>query len=89
LAKVRRRVAALRESGTGRAGGREPRAERASARRNLGLSLQGEAKSAAVHIAHLDMQLIEDGTYFVHEVDAEIVACGGWSRRNKLYTVWY
>lgn len=42
--------------------------------------------SAATHIAHLDMQLIEDGTYFVHEAAGEIVACGGWSRRGKLYT---
>lgn len=47
---------------------------------------QRQSASAAVHIAHLDMQLIEDGTYVVHEADDEIVACGGWSRRNKLYT---
>jgi len=47
---------------------------------------QQQTTSAAVHIAHLDMQLIQDGTYFVHETDHEIVACGGWSRRAKLYT---
>jgi GNAT superfamily N-acetyltransferase len=47
---------------------------------------QQQTASAAVHIAHLDMKLIEDGTYFVHEAGDEIVACGGWSRRNKLYT---
>jgi GNAT superfamily N-acetyltransferase len=45
-----------------------------------------QTASAAVHIAHLDMTLIEDGTYFVHEADDDIVACGGWSRRYKLYT---
>ena len=45
-----------------------------------------QTASAAVHIGQLDLALIEDGTYFVHEVGGEIVACGGWSRRDKLYT---
>lgn len=45
-----------------------------------------QTASAAVHIAHLDRSLIDDGTYFVHEWDGEIVACGGWSRRDRLYT---
>ncbi len=44
-----------------------------------------QTASAAEHIAHLDLRLIEDGTYFVHEADGEIVACGGWSRRNKMH----
>jgi GNAT superfamily N-acetyltransferase len=45
-----------------------------------------QTASAAVHIAHIDMQLIEDRTYFVHEASEKVVACGGWSRRAKLYT---
>jgi GNAT superfamily N-acetyltransferase len=44
-----------------------------------------QTASGVVHIGHLDMKLIEDGTYFVHEAGGEIVACGGWSRRAKLY----
>jgi GNAT superfamily N-acetyltransferase len=43
-------------------------------------------ESAARYIGELDMSLIEDGTYYVHEAAGEIVACGGWSRRNRLYT---
>jgi GNAT superfamily N-acetyltransferase len=44
-----------------------------------------QAVSGAVHLAHLDTLLVHDGTYFVHEHDGELVACGGWSRRAKLY----
>jgi GNAT superfamily N-acetyltransferase len=44
-----------------------------------------QTSSAAVHIAHLDRSLIDDGTYFVHEADGRIVACGGWSKRDRLY----
>ena len=44
-----------------------------------------QVESSARYVGHLDMQLIEDGTYFVHQAGGEIVACGGWSRRNKVY----
>jgi GNAT superfamily N-acetyltransferase len=45
-----------------------------------------ECSSAVRHIAVVDPLLLEDGTYYVLEVDGEMVACGGWSRRGKLYT---
>jgi GNAT superfamily N-acetyltransferase len=32
-----------------------------------------------------DTQLIHDGTYFVFEAGAELVACGGWSWRQTLF----
>ncbi|MDQ1658527.1 MAG: hypothetical protein QOD41_3610 [Cryptosporangiaceae bacterium] len=44
-----------------------------------------QTASGVQHIAHLDTMLIDDGTYFVHEQSGELVACGGWSRRGKLY----
>jgi GNAT superfamily N-acetyltransferase len=44
-----------------------------------------QVASSVRYIGHLDMQLIEDRTYYVHEADGEIVSCGGWSRRNKLF----
>jgi GNAT superfamily N-acetyltransferase len=44
-----------------------------------------QTASGARYVAHLDEQLLADGTYFVHETGGEIVACGGWSRRAKLY----
>lgn len=45
-----------------------------------------QAESAVRYIAEVDPMLLEDGTYFVLEADGEIVACGGWSRRDRLYT---
>jgi GNAT superfamily N-acetyltransferase len=45
-----------------------------------------QTASSMTHIASVDRMLIEDGTYFVIQDDGEIVACGGWSMRDKLYT---
>ena len=42
--------------------------------------------SSMRYISAVDRMLVEDGTNFVIEEDGELIACGGWSRRNKLYT---
>lgn len=45
-----------------------------------------EAASAARYVPVVDLDLLADGTYFVLEHEGEAIACGGWSRRDKLYT---
>jgi len=45
-----------------------------------------QTASSIVHVGSVDRTLIGDGTYFVIEEGDEIIACGGWSRRDKLYT---
>ncbi|MEA2240083.1 MAG: hypothetical protein QOC81_4807 [Thermoanaerobaculia bacterium] len=42
--------------------------------------------SALLYIARPDEQLIDDGTFFVAVDGEEIVGCGGWSRRRKVYS---
>ena len=45
-----------------------------------------QTASSEVHVGHVDLMLLDDGTYFVLETDGEVVACGGWSRRDKLFS---
>jgi GNAT superfamily N-acetyltransferase len=45
-----------------------------------------ESASAVRYVADVDRALLADGTYYVIEADGELVACGGWSRRDRLYT---
>lgn len=44
-----------------------------------------QVESSLKYVAHLDRELVTDGTYFVVEVDGGVVACGGWSKRGRLY----
>jgi GNAT superfamily N-acetyltransferase len=50
-----------------------------------GFYSDGEIEAAIEHVFGPDTQLIADGTYFVVEVAGEVVACGGWSKRQTLY----
>lgn len=45
-----------------------------------------QATSAVRYVAQVDPILLADGTYFALEDNGELVACGGWSRRDRLYT---
>ncbi|MBL7259189.1 GNAT family N-acetyltransferase [Paractinoplanes lichenicola] len=47
--------------------------------------LDAEQIRSSEAIMGLDTQLIDDGTYFVIEVDGVPAGCGGWSRRATLY----
>ncbi len=44
-----------------------------------------QTASSIEYVASVDRTLIADGTYFVAEADDELIACGGWSRRDKMY----
>ena len=45
-----------------------------------------QTASAVRYVAEVDAMLLADGTYFVIEAGDEMIACGGWSRRDRLYT---
>ena len=45
-----------------------------------------QTASSVTYVASVDRLLIDDGTYLVIEAGGELVACGGWSRRDRLYT---
>jgi GNAT superfamily N-acetyltransferase len=47
----------------------------------------GERSESAVrYVAQVDPMLLSDRTFFVLEAGGELVGCGGWSRRHRLYT---
>lgn len=45
-----------------------------------------QVASSLQFICRPDEQLIDDGTYFVAMIDSEIAGCGGWSRRQRVYS---
>jgi GNAT superfamily N-acetyltransferase len=45
-----------------------------------------QTASAVRYVAQVDPTLLGDGTYFVLGSGDRLVACGGWSRRDKLYS---
>lgn len=47
--------------------------------------ISAEQIESSKAVMGIDTQLIEDGTYYVVELDGTIAGCGGWSRRATLY----
>jgi GNAT superfamily N-acetyltransferase len=45
-----------------------------------------QVASSVEYVGRVDRQLIDDGTYFVIDEGPDLIACGGWSVRDKLYT---
>ena len=44
-----------------------------------------QIETAIATVFGVDTSLIEDGTYFVVEIDGDLAGCGGWSRRKTLF----
>jgi GNAT superfamily N-acetyltransferase len=44
-----------------------------------------QVASSIRFVAQVDPDLLVDGTYFVLEARGEVVGCGGWSRRGRVY----
>ena len=52
---------------------------------SVGYYSSEQIESALANVFGVDTQLIADGTYFVAELDGQIVGCGGWSQRKTLF----
>jgi len=52
---------------------------------STGFYNDAETAGAEAYITKPDPDVIADGTFYVIEDGARLVACGGWSRRKKLF----
>lgn len=57
--------------------------------RNLGRRHYGAdvIESFVRYVGTMDRTMITDQTYFLAEIEGELVACGGWSRRRPSYAM--
>ena len=44
-----------------------------------------QIESAIKYVFGVDTQLVNDGTYYIAQIDNTVVGCGGWSKRNTLF----
>src|SRR5262245_9604745 len=59
--------------------------ERSARALSEGFYTPRQIESAIRHVFGVDSRLVEDGTYFVAELDGRISGCGGWSKRKTMY----
>jgi GNAT superfamily N-acetyltransferase len=59
---------------------------RSAAGLSAGFYDEHQTQLAAEFLTVPDLDLIADGTFYVVEQDGQIVGCGGWSMRRKLFT---
>ena len=52
---------------------------------SAGYYTPAQVESALRYVFGVDTQLILDGTYYVAEIEGQVVGCGGWSRRATRY----
>ena len=51
---------------------------------SVGYYTPRQIDAAVTYVFGVDSGLVDDGTYFVVELEGRIVGCGGWSRRGAL-----
>jgi len=44
-----------------------------------------QIEAAIITVFGVDTDLIDDGTYFVAEIERQLAGCGGWSKRKTLF----
>lgn len=52
---------------------------------SVGFYTEEQAAAVTRHVFGVDSQLVADQTYFLIEDGGEVLACGGWSKRNTLF----
>jgi predicted N-acetyltransferase YhbS len=52
---------------------------------SVGYYTPRQIELSLVHVFGVDTQLIDDGNYFIAEVNDRMAGCGGWSKRKTLY----
>ena len=52
---------------------------------SVGFYTPEQIEAAVTYVFGVDTGLVDDRTYYVVEVEGQMIGCGGWSRRGALY----